>query len=118
MKEFIKYYLLMIACYLSELLMFNLLISVSSMDYLGINFFLRCLMVLIFAKTTQKFIFPKNKNFYKTFYLLAAINPIISSFFLWFFGELIPFNINFIKILGDIITSIIFFFSLKILLNR
>ena len=113
MKEAFNYFLLMIFFYCVELLIFNLVLLASSLESVSVNFIIRTSMVILFAKVVKKYIFPDTKKFFKLFYLLAAINPILSSFLLWLISEFFVSNINYIKIAGDVITSLVLFVILK-----
>lgn len=113
MKEAFKYYCLIIAIYCIELALFNIALYATSLESISINFFIRGLMIILFSRMVKKYVYPDSKEFYKTFYLLAAVNPILSSFLLWLISKFVMYDINFIKIFGDVVTSLILFLVLR-----
>ena len=117
MNEIVKYYSLIIICYLIELYLFNLLQFLESIQPEIINFLLRLIMVLFTAGIIRTFVFQERKNFFLLFFSLSLINPFISSVALFILFGLLGIDIIIAKIIGDVFTSLLLFFVLKTFLN-
>ena len=118
MSEALKYYGLIIPCYLVELYLFNFFQFLLTIEPEITNFLIRLIMVLLFAGILSIFVFKERKNFFQLFFILSLINPFISSATLLFLYGLLEINIIIAKIIGDIFTSLFLFYVLKIFLIK
>lgn len=118
MNDVLKYYSIIIICYVPELYLFNFFQLIEFIQPEVINFLIRFIMVLLTAGLIKFFVFRNRNNFFKLYFVLSIINPIISTISLFFLFAILGFNIIYAKILGDIFTSIILFIFLKISLNK
>ena len=117
MNDALKYYSLIIICYLIELYIFNFFKFSELIKPEIINFFIRFIMVIFAAVLIKIYVFPDKNNFFKIFFFLSIINPLISSISLFFLYKVFEINIMSAKIIGDILTSILLFIILKISLK-
>ena len=118
MNDVLKYYSIIIICYVPELYLFNFFQLIEFIQPEVINFLIRFIMVLLTAGLIKFFVFRNRNNFFKLYFVLSIINPIISTISLFFLFTILGINIIYAKILGDIFTSIILFIFLKISLNK
>jgi len=117
-KETLKYYGLILPCYLIELYLFNFFQFLALIEPEILNFFIRLIMVILTATIIKIFVFQDRKNFFQLFFFLSLVNPFISSASLLFLYEFLDINIIAAKITGDIFTSLLLFFVLKRVLSN
>lgn len=113
MNDIVKYYGLIIICYLIELYFFNFFQFINFIQPEIINFLIRFIMVILTAGIVKFFVFRDSKNFFQLFFILSVINPFMSSTSLFFLFGMLGMNIILAKIIGDILTSLILFYVLK-----
>ena len=82
------------------------------------NFIIRFFMVILTAGILRIFVFINKKNFFKLFLFLSLINPFLSSILLFLIYGIFGVNIIVSKIIGDILVSLILFFTLKYFLRE
>ena len=117
MNDAIKYYGLIIICYLIELYLFNFFQFIKFIQPEIINFFIRFIMVILTAGIIKFFVFRDSKNFFQLFFILSIINPVMSSTSLFLLFGMLGMNIIIAKIIGDILTSLILFYALNFFLK-
>ena len=118
MNDALKYYSIIIICYIPELYLFNFFQLIEFTQPEIINFLIRFIMVLLTAGLIKFFVFRNRNNFFKLYFVLSIINPILSTISLFFLFTILGINIIYAKILGDIFTSIILFIFLKVFLKK
>ena len=117
LNEALKYYGLIVICYLIELYFFNFFQFIKFIQPEVINFLIRVIMVILTAGIVKFFVFRDSKNFFQLFFILSIINPFMSSTSLFFLFGMLGMNIIIAKIIGDIFTSLILFYVLKFFLK-
>lgn len=118
MNDALKYYSLIIVCYLAEIYLFNFFQFVEFIKPEVTNFIIRFFMVILTAGILRIFVFINKKNFFKLFLFLSLINPFLSSILLFLIYGIFGVNIIVSKIIGDILVSLILFFTLKYFLRE
>lgn len=118
MNDALKYYCIIIICYIPELYLFNFFQLIEFTQPEIINFLIRFIMVLLTAGLIKFFVFRNRNNFFKLYFVLSIINPILSTISLFFLFTILGISIIYAKILGDIFTSIILFIFLKVFLKK
>lgn len=118
MHDALRYYGLIITCYLAELYLFNFFQYLEAVQPEVLNFLIRFIMVLLTAGILRLFIFKNKKNFFSLFFFLSLINPFLSSIALYCLFVIFGFNIIVAKITGDIFVSLILFYTLKYFLKE
>ena len=118
MNDALKYYSIIIICYIPELYLFNFFQLIEFTQPEIINFLIRFIMVLLTTGLIKFFVFRNRNNFFKLYFVLSIINPILSTISLFFLFAILGINIIYAKILGDIFTSIILFIFLKVFLKK
>ena len=117
MSDALKYYGLIIICYLAELYLFNFFQFLEAIQPEVTNFLIRLIMVLLTSGILRNFVFKNKKNFFKLFFFLSLVNPFLSSTSLYFLFVIFEVNIIIAKIIGDIFVSLILFYILKYFLK-
>ena len=117
MNDALKYYSLIIICYIPELYLFNFFQLIEFIQPEVINFLIRFIMVFLTAGLIKFFVFRNRNNFFKLYFILSIINPILSTISLFFLFGILGINIIYAKILGDIFTSLLLFLVLKTFLK-
>ena len=118
MNKVAKYYSLIIICYLLELYIFSLLQFIKFFGPEIINFFIRFLMALFSAGLLRIFVFKEGKNFFRLYFLLSLVNPLISTALLYFLFGIIGISLLIAKIIGDVFTSLLLFYILQTMLKK
>ena len=114
MNHFFKYYSLNTIFYLSEIVIFIFIYPSWPFDIFWFNIILRFLSAILFAIFARILIFNDANNFYKKFFFLSVINPILSSGLLKLFSVIyIGTDIALLKIISDFCISIVLFYALK-----
>lgn len=114
MKQVIKYYFITIIFYIIELSAFSFAINLWHGNLFWLNLIIRFLIVIFFTIFIRKIIFYEAENFYRKIFILLALNPLIASLFLkLFIASISGLNILFVKLLADIINSLLFYLILK-----
>jgi hypothetical protein len=113
-----KYYSLIFISYLIELYLFNFLQFIENISPEMINFLVRLFMVIFSAGLLRILVFREGKNFFKIFFFLSLVNPLISSVSLLFLFGIMKVDLIIAKIIGDVFTSLLLFYVLKILLKK
>ena len=113
-KDIFIYYLIILVFYIVEIVSFSFLYLTWPYDVFWLNAFIRGFLSIFFSIIAKKIIFKDSKNFYTKFFFLVLLSPIASSTILIIFIELFnQVEIWMLKIMGDIVISIISFFILK-----
>lgn len=113
-KDIFIYYLINLVFYMVEIVSFTFLYSIWPYDIFWLNSFIRGFLSIFFSIIARRIIFKDSKSFYAKFFFLVLLSPIASSTVLKIFIELFnQIEIWMLKIMGDIIISIISFFILK-----
>ena len=114
MKDFIIYYSLTLFFYSIEVYLFNEIYQGWAYDIFWLNICLKVVFITIFSILAKELIYKDSKNFYTKFFTLVTLNPLFSSSLLKvFLMANSGFGVLIIKIISDLITSIIQFFILK-----
>jgi hypothetical protein len=114
MKQAVMYYLLTLIFYCFEILVFSYIYNFWQDDIFLINLIIRFVIVIFFTASIRKTIFFDSQNFYTKISILITLNPFFASLFLSFFIFIFESsNILYIKILSDLINSILFYLILK-----
>lgn len=113
MKKIFIYYLINLLFYIVEIVSFTILYSIWIYDVFWLNLSIRGFLSIFFSIVTKKLIFKDSKNFYTKFFLIVMLNPLASSsilkIFIGLFGQT---EIWILKIIGDLIVSLIGFLIL------
>ena len=113
-KDIFIYYLMILVFYIVEIVSFSFLYLTWPYDVFWLNAFIRGFLSIFFSIIAKKIIFKDSKNFYTKFFFLVLLSPIASSTILIIFIELFnQVEIWMLKIMGDIVISIISFFILR-----
>ena len=113
-KDIFIYYLIILVFYIVEIVSFSFLYLTWPYDVFWLNAFIRGFLSIFFSIIAKKIIFKDSKNFYAKFFFLVLLSPIASSTILIIFIELFnQVEIWMLKIMGDIVISIISFFILR-----
>jgi len=113
-KDIFIYYLIILVFYIVEIVSFSFLYLTWSYDVFWLNASIRGFLSIFFSIIAKKLIFKDSKNFYTKFFFLVLLSPIASSTILIIFIELFDqVEIWMLKIMGDIVVSIISFFILR-----
>jgi hypothetical protein len=113
-KDIFIYYLIILVFYIVEIVSFSFLYLTWPYDVFWLNAFIRGFLSIFFSIIAKKIIFKDSKNFYTKFFFLVLLSPIASSTILIIFIELFnQVEIWMLKIMGDIVISIISFFILR-----
>lgn len=113
-KDIFIYYLIILVFYIVEIVSFSFLYLTWSYDVFWLNASIRGFLSIFFSVIAKKIIFKDSKNFYTKFFFLVLLSPIASSTILIIFIELFDqVEIWMLKIMGDIVVSIISFFILR-----
>ena len=113
-KDIFIYYLIILVFYIVEIVSFSFLYLTWSYDVCWLNASIRGFLSIFFSIIAKKLIFKDSKNFYTKFFFLVLLSPIASSTILIIFIELFDqVEIWMLKIMGDIVVSIISFFILR-----
>ena len=114
MKDFIIYYSLTLFFYSIEVYLFNEIYPGWAYDVFWLNISLKVVLITIFSILAKELIYKDTKNFYTKYFTLVTLNPLFSSSLLKvFLMANSGFGVLIIKIIADLITSIIQFFILK-----
>ena len=114
MRAFLTYYLLTLAFYLVEIAVFASLYASWNYDVFWLNIAIRLFLILIFSIIVRNLIFTGTKYFYIKFSVLVLLNPLMSSSLLKILTIFfLPTGIIVLKILTDLITSLLMFFVLR-----
>ncbi len=113
-KDIFIYYLIILVFYIVEIVSFSFLYLTWPYDVFWLNAFIRGFLSIFFSVIAKKIIFKDSKNFHTKFFFLVLLSPIASSTILIIFIELFnQVEIWMLKIMGDIVISIITFFILR-----
>ena len=113
-KDIFIYYLIILVFYIVEIVSFSFLYLTWPYDVFWLNALIRGFLSIFFSVIAKKIIFKDSKNFYTKFFFLVLLSPIASSTILIIFIELFnQVEIWMLKIMGDIVISIISFFILR-----
>lgn len=113
-KDIFIYYLIILVFYIVEIVSFSFLYLTWPYDVFWLNAFIRGFLSIFFSIIAKKIIFKDSKHFYTKFFFLVLLSPIASSTILIIFIELFDqVEIWMLKIMGDIVISIISFFILR-----
>lgn len=113
MTKIFIYYLINLLFYIVEIVSFTFLYSIWVYDVFWLNLGLRGFISIFFSIVAKKIIFKDSKNFYKKFFLIVMLNPLASSSILKIFiGLFDQTEIWILKIIGDLIVSLIGFLIL------
>ena len=113
-KDIFIYYLIILVFYIVEIVSFSFLYLTWPYDVFWLNALIRGFLSIFFSVIAKKIIFKDSKNFYTKFFFLVLLSPIASSTILIIFIELFnKVEIWMLKIMGDIVISIISFFILR-----
>ena len=113
-KDIFIYYLIILVFYIVEIVSFSFLYLTWPYDVFWLNASIRGFLSIFFSVIAKKIIFKDSKNFYTKFFFLVLLSPIASSTILIIFIELFDqVEIWMLKIMGDIVISIISFFILR-----
>lgn len=113
-KDIFIYYLIILVFYIVEIVSFSFLYLTWSYDVFWLNASIRGFLSIFFSIIAKKIIFKDSKHFYTKFFFLVLLSPIASSTILIIFIELFDqVEIWMLKIMGDIVVSIISFFILR-----
>ena len=114
MNYLIKYYSLTIVFYLLEIALFQIALSSWVYDIFWLNIILRTVLVFFFSIIVRNTIFKDSKFFYIKFIGLILASPIAASSLLKLLTILYPMTLIIgLKIIADLITSIMVFFVIK-----
>tara|TARA_B100000768_G_scaffold182020_1_gene208490 strand:- start:3778 stop:4131 length:354 start_codon:yes stop_codon:yes gene_type:complete len=114
MNDLIKYYSLTIVFYLLEIALFQIALSSWVYDIFWLNMILRTVLVFFFSIIVRNTIFKDSKFFYIKFIGLILASPIAASSLLKLLTILYPMTLIIgLKIIADLITSIMVFFVIK-----
>lgn len=114
MRNLVKYYFYVLFCYSIEIVTFYFSLKYWSYDVIWLNLIVRLFFTSLFAVTVKKAIFSQSVTFYKTFFTLAALNPIFSSGALTVLVTIfLNVELLYLKLIGDLFTSLIFYIVLK-----
>lgn len=114
MSEIFSYYSLNLFFYLIEIYLFKSIYMHWPYDVFFLNAGIRGILSIFFSILVRKIIFKESKNFYIKIFLIVLLNPIASSTMLKIFIELFSgIEVWVLKIMGDIIISLIAFIILK-----
>tara|TARA_X000000368_G_scaffold389724_1_gene352416 strand:- start:2864 stop:3214 length:351 start_codon:yes stop_codon:yes gene_type:complete len=114
MKDIFIYYQIILIFYIVEIVSFTFLYAIWPYDVFWLNAFIRGFLSIFFSIIARKIIFKNSKNFYTKFFFLVLLSPIASSTILKIFiGLFDQVEIWILKIIGDMIISIISFLILK-----
>ena len=113
-KDIFIYNLIILVFYIVEIVSFSFLYLTWPYDVFWLNALIRGFLSIFFSVIAKKIIFKDSKNFYTKFFFLVLLSPIASSTILIIFIELFnQVEIWMLKIMGDIVISIISFFILR-----
>mgnify|MGYP001224721885 FL=1 len=114
MRDIFIYYQINLLFYIVEIVSFTFLYTIWPYDIFWLNALIRGFLSLFFSIIVRKTIFKDSKNFYAKFFFLVLLSPIASStvlkILIGMFGHI---EVWILKIIGDVVISIISFFILK-----
>ncbi len=114
MRDIFIYYQINLLFYIVEIVSFTFLYTIWPYDIFWLNALIRGFLSLFFSIIVRKTIFKDSKNFYVKFFFLVLLSPIASSTVLKILiGMFSHVEVWILKIIGDVIISIISFFILK-----
>ena len=108
LSTFIKYYAYISLFYIFEIIVFFLLKDIL-INFILLNFTIRFIFVVLTSYFLKNYVFEGGSYFYTVFYLVAFLNPIGSSFFLFMLTSFVLENLLIGKFISDVIVSIISF---------
>ena len=108
----IKYYLYISIFYTFEMMLFFFLKSFFE-DVILLNIFIRTTFVIFSSLILKRKVFHDAKYFYQGYYLIAAINPLLSSLILFVIINFFLWDILVIKFLADLATSLFSYFLIR-----
>ena len=114
MRDIFIYYQINLLFYIVEIVSFTFLYTIWPYDIFWLNALIRGFLSLFFSIIVRKTIFKDSKNFYVKFFFLVLLSPIASSTVLKILiGMFSHVEVWILKIIGDVVISIISFFLLK-----
>ena len=114
MRDIFIYYQINLLFYIVEIVSFTFLYTIWPYDIFWLNALIRGFLSLFFSIIVRKTIFKDSKNFYIKFFFLVLLSPIASSTVLKILiGMFSHVEVWILKIIGDVVISIISFFILK-----
>tara|TARA_B100000925_G_scaffold113121_1_gene83728 strand:+ start:2414 stop:2791 length:378 start_codon:yes stop_codon:yes gene_type:complete len=114
MRDIFIYYQINLLFYIVEIVSFTFLYTIWPYDIFWLNALIRGFLSLFFSIIVRKTIFKDSKNFYVKFFFLVLLSPIASSTVLKILiGMFSHVEVWILKIIGDVVISIISFFILK-----
>ena len=114
MRDIFIYYQINLLFYIVEIVSFTFLYNIWPYDIFWLNALIRGFLSLFFSIIVRKTIFKYSKNFYIKFFFLVLLSPIASSTVLKILiGMFSHVEVWILKIIGDVVISIISFFILK-----
>ena len=114
MRDIFIYYQINLLFYIVEIVSFTFLYTIWPYDIFWLNALIRGFLSLFFSIIVRKTIFKDSKNFYAKFFFLVLLSPIASSTVLKILiGMFSHVEVWILKIIGDVVISIISFFILK-----
>ena len=114
MRDIFIYYQINLLFYIVEIVSFTFLYNIWPYDIFWLNALIRGFLSLFFSIIVRKTIFKDSKNFYVKFFFLVLLSPIASSTVLKILiGMFSHVEVWILKIIGDVVISIISFFILK-----
>jgi len=78
-------------------------------NFIFLNFIIRFIFVVLTSQILKNNVFKGGRNFYAIFYIVAFLNPIGSSFFLFILTEFVLENLLIGKFISDVIVSFLSF---------
>ena len=114
MRDIFIYYQINLLFYIVEIVSFTFLYTIWPYDIFWLNALIRGFLSLFFSIIVRKTIFKDSKNFYVKFFFLVLLSPIASSTVLKILiGMFSHVEVWILKIIGDVVISIISFLILK-----
>ncbi len=114
----IKYYLISLSIYLLEVSLIFFLEKIFPQDIISINFIVRIVSCIFAAYIYQKYLFKYTNNFYKKFLIIASIVPAFSTLLLLLLIKLIFFDLIILKIISDVLSSLLGYIILRIVIRN
>ena len=108
MSIFIKYYAYISLFYILEITIFFLLKDIL-INFIFLNFIIRFVFVVLTSQILKNNVFKRSSNFYAIFYIVAFLNPVGSSFFLFLLTGFVLENLLIGKFISDVIVSFLSF---------
>ena len=114
MKDLIKYYSLTLFFYAIEITIFKITHSLWLYDIFWLNLSIRTVLVFFFSIIVRNTIFKNSEFFYAKIFGLILFSPVLASLVIKILTLIYPFvSVIILKLIGDLLSSILVFFILK-----